>query len=87
MSLHKRFDRPCWAEIIYFQQKNLIVVDGCYWACPYELVFYDFSSPMSVPYKELFRVEVDSIKNWGNWKTIHKISYVDEENNDKEFVF
>ncbi len=77
----------CWAEIIYFQQKRLLVIDGCYWAGPYELVFYDFSNPMNMPYKELFRVEVDSITNWGDWKDSCRISYLDEKNNEKEFVF
>lgn len=77
----------CWAEIIYFEQQNLLVVDGCYWGHPYELVFYDFSNPMSLPYKELFRVEVDSITNWNDWRETHRITYVDEEENEKEFVF
>jgi hypothetical protein len=77
----------CWAEIMYFQHKKIIVVDGCYWACPYELVFYDFSNPMNVPYKELFRVEVDSITNWDNWKDSCTVRYLDEENNEKEYVF
>lgn len=74
-------------EIIYFQQKKLIVIDGCYWACPYELVFYDFSNPMNMPYNELFRVEVDSITNWDNWKDYCRVRYLDGENNEKEFVF
>ncbi|MFF2484257.1 hypothetical protein [Paenibacillus sp. NPDC058071] len=77
----------CWAEIMYFPQKKIIVVDGCYWAYPYELVFYDFSNPMNVPYKELFRVEVDSIINWGDWKDSNRIRYLDMENNEKEYAF
>ncbi|MNC49520.1 hypothetical protein D3C75_987040 [compost metagenome] len=77
----------CWAEIIYFEQKKLVVVDGCYWAAPYELVFYDFSDPMSLPYKELFRVEVDNITNWNHWREAHRVTYVDEEENEKVFVF
>ncbi|GFN34165.1 hypothetical protein PCURB6_44250 [Paenibacillus curdlanolyticus] len=39
---------------------------SCCWMLlgkPYELVFYDFSNPMNVPYKELFRVEVNGITN------------------------
>jgi hypothetical protein len=77
----------CWGEIINFQQKKLIVIDGCYWACSYELVFYDFSSPMNVPYNELFRVEVDSVINWESWRESFRVKYLDEENNEKEFVF
>lgn len=70
-----------------FQTKKLIVVDGCYWAGPYELVFYDFSNPMGIPYKELFRVEVDNIKNWDDWKDSCMVRYVDEENNEQEYAF
>jgi hypothetical protein len=77
----------CWAEIFYFQQKKLIVVDGCYWAAPYELVFYDFSKPMDLPYIELFRVEVDQITNWDKWKTTYEVKYIDQENNEKVYVF
>lgn len=77
----------CWAEIIYFEQKELLVIDGCYWAAPYELVFYDFSDPMGLPYPELFRVEVDSITNWKEWRETHKVTYLDEEENRREFVF
>lgn len=77
----------CWAEIICFEQKKLLVVEGCYWGAPYELVFYNFSNPMSLPYPELFRVEVDSITNWKEWRESHRITYVDEEENEQEFYF
>lgn len=33
----------------------MLIVDGCYWACPYELVAFDFSKPMDLPYPELHR--------------------------------
>jgi hypothetical protein len=77
----------CWAEIFFFEQKKLIMVDGCYWAAPYELVFYDFSKPMDLPYIELFRVEVDQITNWDSWKTTHIVKYMDQKNDEKEYVF
>jgi hypothetical protein len=32
----------CWADIYYFQDKKLLVIDGCYWAHQYELVFTIF---------------------------------------------
>lgn len=70
-----------------FSTKKLIVFDGCYWACPYELVFYDFSNPMNVPYNELSRVDVDSVLNWDSWKDSCRVIYLDKENNETEFVF
>ncbi len=30
-------------------------MDSCFWACPYELVAFDFSKPMALPYEEADR--------------------------------
>lgn len=38
-----------WADVLYCEINNLLVVDGCYWACPDGNEFYDFSSPMALP--------------------------------------
>lgn len=43
----------CWAEHYPSPDKKRLAVIGCYWACPYELIIYDFSDPMNLPYKEL----------------------------------
>lgn len=45
----------CWAKHHLAPKKNILVVDGCYWACPYELVAFDFSQPLALPYAELYR--------------------------------
>lgn len=37
----------CWAEYEYNTAKQVLIVDGCYWACPYEYKLYDFSDPMN----------------------------------------
>jgi hypothetical protein len=42
---------------------------------------------MDLPYPELFRVEVDSIANWKTWQSDCKVTYVDEEENEKEYGF
>lgn len=36
----------CWAGYTYEPERQILVVDGCHWACPYEVRFYDFSRPM-----------------------------------------
>ncbi len=36
----------CWADYEFDAASNLLVVEGCHWACPYEFRFYDFSNPM-----------------------------------------
>lgn len=37
----------CWAEYKYIIDQQVLLVEGCYWAAPYEFRFYDFSDPMS----------------------------------------
>jgi hypothetical protein len=45
----------CWADYKYDACTNHLIVDGCYWAAPYEIVTYDFSDPDIVPLTELSR--------------------------------
>jgi hypothetical protein len=52
----------CWIDV--FPLGNELVVEGCYWACPYEKVTYDFSEPDKLPYKEISRCDLDS--EWGD---------------------
>ncbi len=56
----------CWAKVFPSDDGKLMAVEGCYWACPYALVLYDFSDPESLPLNELLRVE-DLIDSEG-WK-------------------
>ena len=48
----------CWAAVYPSPDKIILAVDGCYWACPYEVVFYDFREPDNLPYRELDRVDL-----------------------------
>jgi hypothetical protein len=42
-----------WCSVTYCAVNDVLAVDGCYWACPYGFIFYDFSNPMEVPLKLL----------------------------------
>lgn len=46
----------CWAGFEYHAESQMLIVDGCLWACPYEFRFYDFSDPMEKgwPHIEVF---------------------------------
>ena len=46
----------CWTCARFDADASTVEVDGCYWACPYETVVYDFSKPRKQPYKELSRI-------------------------------
>ncbi|WP_437978307.1 hypothetical protein WMF11_17820 [Sorangium sp. So ce295] len=37
----------CWADMRFEPSAAMLVVEGCIWACPYELRFFDFADPMS----------------------------------------
>jgi hypothetical protein len=43
----------CWVSVHPSPNKNILAVNGCIWAGPYEVLFVDFSNPM----KELIYLE------------------------------
>lgn len=43
----------CWVEYEFNAVHQILSVDGCYWACPYEFKLYDFSDPMNKGWAEL----------------------------------
>lgn len=47
----------CWSEFRFDVASQLLIVEGCIWAAPYEFRFYDFSDPMN-GWKE---IEADDI--------------------------
>lgn len=55
----------CWVSVQPSPDGNILVVEGCRWACPYELVFFDFRDPYTLPLPELFRVSEDNAP--GQW--------------------
>jgi hypothetical protein len=60
----------CWTAAYPSPDSTIIAVDGCYWAGPYEIVFFDFSSPDKVPYLELARFDpVIKVKGWKDNET------------------
>ena len=43
----------CWAKIeVDPESENHLIVEGCYWACPYERRRYDVTNPFAFPYPE-----------------------------------
>lgn len=43
----------CWSRYKFEPVTKMLVVDGCYWAAPYEMRFYDFTDPMEKGWPEL----------------------------------
>lgn len=72
----------CWAAAHPSPDGSLLAVDGCYWACPYELVVFDFSKPMALPL-----VEVARIADYGDfvaWTSNDAFDYVTDFETDKK---
>ncbi|AFM41478.1 hypothetical protein Desaci_2536 [Desulfosporosinus acidiphilus SJ4] len=43
-----------WTGAFYFNKNNILVVDGCYWACPYATLFINLTNPEQLPYKVIY---------------------------------
>ena len=54
----------CWASIHPNADGTLLAVCGCYWACPYETIIVDFSTPMEPPWTILARDSEDAFDGW-----------------------
>jgi hypothetical protein len=56
----------CWVAHHPSPDGTRLAVEGCFWACPYEVVIYDLSEPMSPePPRELVRV--GEYERFGGW--------------------
>jgi len=55
----------CWASVYPSPDFTLLAVEGCYWASPYEIVFFDFTTPDELPYREVVRIDAgDAVVGW-----------------------
>lgn len=66
----------CWSSRRFDATTQILIVAGCYWACPYEYRFYDFSDPMEKgwPQLKLMDQEGEGEETWADddetWPTI-----------------
>ncbi|BBH22012.1 hypothetical protein Back11_33570 [Paenibacillus baekrokdamisoli] len=72
-------DGFCWAAIYNYNTHNILVVEGCFWAAEYEIVFYDFSEPLKLPYKEIMRIT--PYEKVVGWAEAGYFEYLDENLN------
>ena len=56
----------CWVAATPSPDGTMVAVEGCFWACPYEVVIYDFSRPDECPpFVEIHRESNhDDFKGW-----------------------
>jgi len=48
----------CWSNIVGVYN-NKLIVEGCYWACPYDCLVYDITNIEQLPLPELDRFDCD----------------------------
>jgi len=55
----------CWASHVPSPDKTVLAVEGCVWGGPYELVFFEFSKPLSFPKEVASAPELNAVvKRW-----------------------
>lgn len=54
----------CWADIHPSPDGLTLAVEGCYWACPYEVRLVDFTDPMNPPWLELGVADEPNFAGW-----------------------
>lgn len=75
----------CWASIHPSPDCQVIAINGCYWAAPYEVALYDFRNPMKFPLPELERWdEAEEFDEWKTKGTIQLARTVEVRKSDKK---
>jgi hypothetical protein len=80
----------CWAHITASTEKTVLGVDGCFWACPYEVRFVDFSDPLNLPFLVLTELQntqnIEALdKPWSEKEGVD-IEISDNDGKDKHFI-
>ena len=57
-----------WCAALPSPDGSLLAVEGCYWACPYELVIYDLQHVENLPWKPIRRFSIDNGEQIIGWK-------------------
>jgi hypothetical protein len=79
----------CWTVVYPSPDGLVLAVDGCYWACPYEIVFYDFSNPKNLPLPEIDRCEsvTDPVIGWIDNETfVFTVSYDARKSDGRKYT-
>lgn len=73
----------CWGDVTPSPDKLVLAVEGCYWACPNDIVFYDFRTPDKLPYQELGRIsDTSTVTGWTDNNTFQVQQHIQLRKND-----
>ena len=72
-----------WCVITLSPDEDKIAIEGCYWACPYEVTIYDFRDPMTLPLPILtqitFSVRDGAWESFGAWLDDRRFTIVGQD--------
>jgi hypothetical protein len=57
--------------------KQFLVMEGCYWGCPYQVRMYDVSEPLNVPWPVIFESGLDPTE--GSWQEDGSFTWKEED--------
>jgi len=81
----------CWADISASVEKDVVAVEGCFWACPSALRFIDFSEPMQPPFLVLSEIQyaTDNPGLHSDWSAIKgvQIAATNDDGHQKKEIF
>jgi len=74
----------CWITATPSPSGKLLAVEGCVWACPYEILIFDFSEPDVLPYKLLSDIDEGffGLKRWHDEDNLEVENEIDIRKSD-----
>lgn len=69
-----------WTEFHPSPDKSKLAIIGCCWACPYQVLVYDFRDPMSLPLPILAEFSLPgSNAQFGAWSSNESFTLIDDQ--------
>jgi len=73
----------CWVGATPSPSGKVLAVEGCIWACPYEIFIFDFLDPDTLPYKLVGYLDAPAgMKQWHDEDNIDVIKEIDFRKSD-----
>ena len=78
VSFYSDEDPFIWTNVFISPGKDKLAVEGCYWACPLELVVYDCKNLMDLPYASIHRQVLSDNIRMNQWVDNNIIELIDD---------
>lgn len=76
-----------WAGLHPSPDRNKLAVEGCYWACPFQVTIYDFRDPMNLPLPTIAQLDLPANDaQFDEWVTNDSFSMVQKDGSRHVFA-